>query len=149
MKRLHLHVKTHDLPAATRFYSALFDMPPTVEKDDYVKWMVEDPRINFAVSPTKINKPGINHVGIQVESDEELAEMKTRLENADLASRPEMGTNCCYANSNKHWTLDPQNVVWEMFHTMGEAKVYGNDHGMSEKLVEAFEGAEEPKVGCC
>ena len=154
MKRLHLHIKVSDLDASKAFYSALFDMAPTVDKPGYVKWMVEDPKVNFAISPSVTTPIGLNHLGIQVESGEELAEMEARLQKAEASYRPEENATCCYANSDKHWALGPDAMVWEMFHTMGEAKIYGDDVGASEALkAAAAEPAKEaepyPHTGCC
>lgn len=152
MNRFHLHLKVSDLAQAKAFYSALFDMSPTVEKDDYIKWMVEDPRMNFAISPTSGGEPGINHLGLQVDSDAELAVLEGRLEKADARRQTETGANCCYSSSNKHWALDPDNNVWEMFHTMGAAKIYGADIGASDALKSASNVKEKegaPTAGCC
>jgi lactoylglutathione lyase len=124
MKRLHVHVSVKDLSESIGFYSGLFATGPTVEKHDYAKWMLEDPRVNFAIS-TRAHAVGVNHLGIQTENAEELAEIAQRASAADIASQPEPGANCCYARSNKHWLEDPQGVVWEAFHSMGEIPVYG------------------------
>lgn len=124
MKCLHVHVSVKNLPESIRFYSGLFATAPSVEKDDYAKWMLEDPRVNFAIS-TRADAVGVNHLGIQVESADELAEIEARARTAGLPSEPEAGANCCYARSDKHWLEDPQGVVWEAFHTMGDIPVYG------------------------
>lgn len=124
MKRLHVHVSVKDLSESIRFYSGLFATAPTVEKNDYAKWMLDDPRINFAIS-TRSDAVGVNHLGIQAENAEELAEIEQRTRAADIASQPEPGANCCYARSDKHWLEDPQGVVWEAFHSMGEIPIYG------------------------
>ncbi|TWT22659.1 glyoxalase/bleomycin resistance/dioxygenase family protein [Luteimonas marina] len=124
MKRLHVHVSVRNLPESIRFYSGLFAAPPSVEKDDYAKWMLEDPRVNFAIS-TRADAVGVNHLGIQVESADELSEIEERARIAGLSSEPEAGANCCYARSDKHWLEDPQGVVWEAFHTMGDIPVHG------------------------
>lgn len=124
MKRLHVHVSVKDLPESIRFYSGLFAVAPTVEKHDYAKWMLDDPRVNFAIS-TRAEAAGVNHLGIQAENAQELAEIEQRARIAGIASEPEAGANCCYARSDKHWLEDPQGVVWEAFHTMGDIPVYG------------------------
>lgn len=124
MKRLHVHVSVRNLPESIRFYSSLFATSPSVEKDDYAKWMLDDPRVNFAIS-ARADAVGVNHLGIQVESADELAEIETRARTAGLPSEPEAGANCCYARSDKHWLEDPQGVVWEAFHTMDDIPVYG------------------------
>ena len=124
MKRIHIHIGADDLAATKQFYSALFGQEPTVEKPDYLKWMIEDPRINLAVSKNHTAETGVNHVGIQVDSDEELDALNAALETAQQATRPDPEANCCYAHSNKHWASDPQGVVWEMFHTMEDIPTY-------------------------
>ena len=121
MKRLHVHVGVEDLQASIRFYSTLFAAEPTVTKPDYAKWMLEDPRVNFAISSGRHAAKGIEHLGIQVESAEELAEVYTRLRSADRPVLEEGATTCCYARSEKSWIADPQGVVWETFHTTGDA----------------------------
>ena len=126
MKRLHIHVRADDLAASERFYTSLFGQAPTVTKTDYMKWMLDDPRVNFAVSQTDGGDTGVNHLGIQVDSDGELESVNASLLAADQATQAEPNAACCYANSNKHWAEDPQGVVWEMFHTMGEAMTYNN-----------------------
>ena len=140
MKRLHVHVSVKSLPESIRFYSGLFATPPIVEKHDYAKWMLEDPRVNFAIS-TRPGVVGINHLGIQADSAEELSEIEARARTADLASEPEPGANCCYARSDKHWLEDPQGVIWEAFHTMGDIPVYG---GSREKAKGAACCAPSP-----
>lgn len=124
MKRLHVHVSVNDLAESIRFYSGLFATAPTVEKSDYAKWLLDDPRVNFAIS-TRAQATGVNHLGIQAEDAEELAEIEQRACVAGIASQPEAGANCCYARSDKHWLEDPQGIVWEAFHTMGDIPVYG------------------------
>ena len=124
MKRMHVHVGVDDLAQSTRFYSALFGTEPTVTKPDYAKWMLDDPRLNFAISTGHAAR-GIEHLGIQVEDDAELAELYGRLKAADRPVLDEGATTCCYAKSTKSWIADPQGVVWETFLTNGEATVYG------------------------
>ncbi|MGB3627559.1 MAG: ArsI/CadI family heavy metal resistance metalloenzyme [Henriciella sp.] len=124
MKRLHIHVAVDDLSQATSFYSTLFDAEPTVEKRDYAKWMLEDPRVNFAIS-ARGAAGGVEHLGIQVETADELAEVYGRLARADAAVLEEGETICCYAKSEKSWISDPAGVSWEVFHTHGEAASYG------------------------
>src|SRR5262245_40052545 len=106
MKRFHVHVAVRDLRQSIRFYSALFGAGPSVEKDDYAKWMIDDPRVNFAISARGKNA-GLDHVGIQVESAGELEEVGSRLAQADVALSPQKGASCCYAKSDKYWTVDP------------------------------------------
>lgn len=123
MNRFHVHLNVADLSASIRFYTQLFGAEPTVLKPDYAKWMLEDPRVNFAISDTG-RAPGVDHLGIQAESGEELAALGTRLEAAGNALAPEVATVCCYAKSDKLWTEDPQGTRWETFHTFGEATTY-------------------------
>lgn len=126
MKRFHVHVSVENLSDSIRFYSGLFNQAPTVEKSDYAKWMIDDPRINFAISKRGA-EPGVDHLGIQVESDVELQEVNQRLAAAQLPVAEQTGTTCCYAKSDKYWTIDPQNVAWEAFHTLGNAPVFGSE----------------------
>ena len=123
MNRFHVHLNVADLDASIRFYSQLFASEPTVRKPDYAKWMLEDPRVNFAISDTG-RAPGVDHLGIQAESGEELAALGVRLEAAGNALVPEEATVCCYAKSDKLWTEDPQGTRWETFHTHGESTSY-------------------------
>lgn len=123
MNRFHVHLNVADLDAGIRFYKELFAAEPSVRKPDYAKWMLEDPRINFAISATG-RTPGIDHLGLQVDSSEELAALGQRLEAAGGTLVPENATVCCYARSNKTWTEDPQGTRWETFHTFGDATTY-------------------------
>ncbi|CAB3749857.1 ArsI/CadI family heavy metal resistance metalloenzyme [Paraburkholderia humisilvae] len=128
MKRMHLHVSVENLADSIRFYRAMFgDVEPTVIKSDYCKWELTDPAMNFAISQRGA-KPGIDHVGIQVETDAELAEMNARFAAAQLPVQTQTGTTCCYAKSDKAWTVDPQGVAWETFRTLESAPVYGQSH---------------------
>lgn len=124
MKRMDVHVGVDDLAQSTRFYSSLFGTEPTVSKRDYAKWMLDDPRLNFAISAGHATR-GIEHLGIQVEDDAELAEVYSRLRDADAPVLEEGATSCCYAKSTKSWIADPQGVVWEAFLTVGESTIYG------------------------
>jgi len=126
MKRFHVHVGVHDLKQSVRFYSALFAAQPTVLKDDYAKWQLEDPRVNFAIS-TRPGKAGIDHLGLQAENGDELEEIGSRLAQADVSITAQKGASCCYAKSDKYWTVDPQGVAWESFHTLEAAPVYGGE----------------------
>ena len=137
MKRLHVHVSVADLDASVRFYSTLFAAPPTVQKGDYAKWMLEDPRVNFAISRRE-KTTGVRHLGIQVEDRTELAEVFERIEHTQRTVLNEGKTTCCYAKSEKTWVEDPQGVQWETFLTTGESTVYGGD---------AVEGASAKQ--CC
>ncbi len=126
MKRFHVHVAVDDVPTSVRFYSELFAAEPVVRKPDYAKWMLEDPRVNFAISQRGA-EPGIEHLGIQVENRAELDEVYARLERAEGPVVEEGATTCCYAESEKSWIEDPQGVKWETFLTTGESTVYGHD----------------------
>jgi catechol 2,3-dioxygenase-like lactoylglutathione lyase family enzyme len=126
VKRLHVHVSVRDLDASVRFYSRLFAADPTVLRSDYARWMLEDPRVNFAISQ-RGGRSGVQHLGIQVEARDELAELYTRLKRAGGQLIEEGETVCCYAHSEKSWISDPQGIQWEAFLTTGESSVYGSD----------------------
>jgi len=125
MKRMHIHVGVNNLDASIKFYSTLFDAEPAVTKDDYAKWMLDDPRVNFAISSENHATKGIEHLGIQAENPDELQAVFTRLREADAPLLEEGKTTCCYARSEKSWISDPDGVVWEAFYTDGESVVYG------------------------
>ncbi|WP_430402133.1 ArsI/CadI family heavy metal resistance metalloenzyme [Hyphomonas sp.] len=124
MKRLHVHIAVDDLTRSIDFYSTLFSAEPTVLKGDYAKWMLDDPRVNLAISQRGATA-GVEHLGIQVETGDELAEVYERLRDADASVLEEGATNCCYAKSEKRWVQDPSGVAWEVFHTTGDSAVYG------------------------
>lgn len=126
MNRLHVHVAVPDLSKSVRFYSALFGAEPTVRKHDYAKWMLEDPRVNFAIS-ARGRVPGVDHLGIQVEEPQQLAAITARLSAAENTTREESDAHCCYARSDKTWSTDPSGIRWESFHTHGEITTYGLD----------------------
>jgi catechol 2,3-dioxygenase-like lactoylglutathione lyase family enzyme len=126
MKRMHLHVSVPDLAQSIQFYETLFGAPPSVVKTDYAKWMLEDPRVNFAISERAL-APGVDHIGIQVESAAELGELAGRLKAAGAQTLDQEATTCCYAKSDKSWVNDPAGVRWETFYTFGEAVSYGED----------------------
>ena len=123
MKRFHAHLHVDDLSQSIAFYSKLFAANPTRVEADYAKWMLEDPRVNFAIS-TRGAKPGLDHFGLQTDDAAELAELKARAEAADMALLDEGNTTCCYARSEKHWVTDPQGIAWEHFHTLGDIPVF-------------------------
>ena len=131
MKRLHVHVGVEDLGRSIGFYSTLFGSEPNVVKDDYAKWMLDDPRVNFAISAGRHPHKGIQHLGIEAESTVELAEVYERLRAADRPVLEEGRTTCCYAKSEKSWIADPDGIVWEAFLTSGEATVYGDSPALS------------------
>jgi catechol 2,3-dioxygenase-like lactoylglutathione lyase family enzyme len=146
MTRFHVHVAVEDLAQSVRFYSTLFGVEPTVHKPDYAKWMLEDPRVNFALSQRERGgKFGVQHLGIQAEDETELAEIYGRLERAERPVLEEKATTCCYAQSDKQWVADPQGVAWETFFTHGEATVYGRDDATSrlEKATACCEPSAE------
>lgn len=126
MKRLHVHVGVENLDTSIGFYSTMFGAEPTVVKPDYAKWLLDDPRVNFAISAGKHARKGIEHLGIQAESPAELREVYGRLKAADRPVLDEGKTTCCYAKSEKSWIADPDGIVWEAFFTHGEAAVYGD-----------------------
>jgi catechol 2,3-dioxygenase-like lactoylglutathione lyase family enzyme len=127
MKRMHLHVSVPDLSQSIEFYASLFGAPPSVVKSDYAKWMLDDPRVNFAISQRGL-RPGVDHLGIQAEEPAELTALATRLKEAGQQTFDQEGTTCCYARSDKTWVTDPAGIHWETFHTLGEATEYGEDH---------------------
>ena len=154
MKRLHLHVSVPDLAQSIQFYETLFGAPPTVVKDDYAKWMLDDPRVNLAISQ-RGGALGVDHVGIQTETAEELSVLAERLKAAGETTFDEEATTCCYARSDKSWVNDPAGVRWETFFTFGEATTYGEDASVAV-LVTPVEGQAccggAPKVAspaCC
>jgi catechol 2,3-dioxygenase-like lactoylglutathione lyase family enzyme len=124
MKRFHVHVSVDDLDANVRFYSTVFAAPPTVLKPDYAKWMVDDRRINFAISKRGL-KAGVDHLGVQVESKTELASLRKQAAAAEVAALDQPKAECCYACADKYWITDPQGVAWETFHTLDSIPVYG------------------------
>jgi hypothetical protein len=150
MKRLHVHVAVENLSDSIRFYSALFAAPPTVARSDYAKWMLDDPRVNFAISNRGAAK-GLNHLGVQVESPDELAEMHGRLEQLQSGVKTETGTACCYAKSDKYWVTDPQEIAWETFHTLDSIPVYGGDSGTADQAACCIPLATVKQVAapCC
>jgi len=123
MKRFHVHVAVQDLAASISFYSTLFGVEPAVVKDDYAKWMLDDPRVNFAIS-NRGEKAGINHLGLQTDSDAELEQLNGQLRQAEVATRAEKEIACCYARSNKYWVTDPTGIAWETFHTLGTVPTF-------------------------
>jgi catechol 2,3-dioxygenase-like lactoylglutathione lyase family enzyme len=134
MKRMHVHVSVDDLEHSIGFYSALFAAEPAVVKSDYAKWMLEDPRVNFAIS-TRGRERGLDHLGIQVENQAELHEVYARLRQAGGPVIEQGQTACCYAKSEKSWIDDPAGISWETFHTTGESTVYGDGSGEREARI--------------
>lgn len=158
MKRFHVHVAVADLEQNIRFYSTVFGVPPTIVKDDYAKWMLDDPRVNFAISQRGA-KPGLDHLGFQVESDEELAALRAQVERAEIAALDQPEAACCYAKSNKYWTADPQGIAWETFHSLSSIPVYGDVSKAAGGSVSsccapqaqavAFVTRQTAKTSCC
>ena len=140
MKRFHVHVGVADLEQSIRFYSQLFGAEPSVRKPDYAKWMIEDPRLNFAIS-SRGGPTGVNHLGLQVDDTTELADLREHFAAADASSVVDQpGANCCYARSDKHWVTDPQGVPWEGYQTLDSIRFFGGD-GPLESAA--------PSDGCC
>ena len=138
MKRFHVHAHVEDLQASIAFYSKMFAAEPTRIEADYAKWMIEDPRLNFAIS-TRGGKPGVDHLGIQTDTEEELATLKSQAAAADMTLLDVGEATCCYAHSDKYWLTDPQGIAWEQFHTLGNVPVFGDE---SPTL-------REPAAACC
>ena len=138
MKRFHVHAHVADLEASVAFYSKLFGAEPARKESDYAKWMIEDPRINFAIS-TRGGRTGVDHLGIQTDNDEELVALKDRAQAADMAVLDEGETACCYARSRKHWVTDPQGIAWEHFHTLDSIPTFSQDSA----------GVPQPATACC
>ena len=145
MKRMHVHVSVEDITNSIEFYSALFAAPPDVVKPDYAKWMLDDPRVNFAIS-TRGRQPGLDHLGIQVESQDELQEVYARLREAGGDIIEQGQTACCYAKSEKSWIDDPAGISWETFFTTGENTSYGDGSGERGARVAHAEACCEPAV---
>lgn len=162
MKRMHLHIAVEDLAQSIKFYNTVFGAEPSVKKEDYAKWLLDDPAVNFAIS-ARGAKTGIDHIGIQTENAEELAELKTRMESAELAMVSQEGTTCCYSESDKHWVQDPTGIAWETYHTLGSAPTFNGEEAPAANSACCAPGLEplamqfitkpakksEPNQGCC
>lgn len=148
MKRLHVHIAVDDLSRSIGFYSTLFGTEPSVVKTDYAKWMLEDPKVNLAISQRGARLSGVDHLGIQVESDHELRELASRLKSAGESTRDQEAATCCYAQSNKSWVNDPSGLRWETFFTFGEATTYGEDEPEAAAAPEP-RSACGTKAACC
>jgi len=147
MQRLHLHIAVDDLDRSIGFYSTLFGAQPAVVKDDYAKWMLEDPRVNLAISK-RGRAAGIDHVGIQTDTAVELSDLAVRLKSAGETTFDQEATTCCYAKSDKSWVVDPSGVRWETFHTTGEATTYGESEPEALLAVTGA-AAPAPQAACC
>ncbi len=154
MKRFHVHIHVDDLQQSIGFYSRLFGAEPARIESDYAKWMLDDPRINFAIS-TRGARPGLDHLGFQVDDATELAALKSRAASAEMAMLDEGTTTCCYARSEKHWITDPQGIAWEHFHTLGDIPVFNEKNaaagGCCTPEVAAVTVAikAKPAAACC
>jgi catechol 2,3-dioxygenase-like lactoylglutathione lyase family enzyme len=158
MKRFHVHTYVADLQQSIAFYSKLFGTEPTRLESDYAKWMLDDPRVNFAIS-SRGAKPGLDHLGLQVDSDEELAALRAQVGSAEIAAFDQSQAACCYAKSDKYWINDPQGIAWETFHTLDQIPVFGADTKIAGKGDEAsaccaptaqpVRFAERAKSGSC
>ena len=146
MKRFHVHVHVEDLAQSVAFYSKMFAAEPTRHEADYAKWMLDDPRINFAIS-TRGGTLGVDHLGIQTDTADELVALKAQAQAADLALFDQGETSCCYAKSEKHWITDPQGVPWEHFHTLGDIPVFGSGSLSSAKTSTVASSSESS--ACC
>jgi catechol 2,3-dioxygenase-like lactoylglutathione lyase family enzyme len=142
MKRFHVHVHVQDIAQSVAFYSKLFACEPARIEGDYAKWMLDDPRVNFAIS-THGDAVGIDHLGLQTDDVNELAELKARARSADMVLLDEGATTCCYANSEKHWITDPQGIAWEHFHTLSNIPVF------SENTTNLTQPASSLQSACC
>jgi len=145
MKRLHVHVGVEDLSASVTFYSALFGAQPIRLEADHAKWMMDDPRMNFAIS-TRTGRSGVDHLGIQVEDADELRALREQVSRARILTRSDGETTCCYARSEKSWLQDPDGLAWEAYHTMAEVSVLA---GRSAPATASCCTPETPQGACC
>jgi catechol 2,3-dioxygenase-like lactoylglutathione lyase family enzyme len=154
MKRFHVHVAVPDLATSIRFYSTLFGSEPAVRKDDYAKWMLDEPRLNFAISE-RGGQAGVNHLGFQVDSDDELETLHATHEAADRKVVAEKGANCCYARSDKYWITDPAGIAWESFHTLGSIPMFGasaeapRESACCAPAADQAEASPRAQSACC
>ena len=149
MQRLHLHINVENLERSIGFYTTLFGAEPSVRQPDYAKWMLDDPRVNLAISERGLN-PGIAHAGIQAETADELAVIAGRLKAAGETTFDQQATSCCYAKSDKSWVVDPSGVQWETFHTFGQATVYGEAELAAAVAVAPVVAEQvQPTAACC
>lgn len=145
MKRFHVNVTVTDLARSVTFYSELFGSPPTTQKSDYAKWMLDDPHVNFAIT-TRGEKPGIDHLGLQAQDEQEFTDVRRRLDRAEAPILDQAQVTCCYAKSTKAWVRDPAGIAWETFLTRGESTVFGDG---GENTVASLAGAGQSDAGCC
>ena len=152
MKRLHVHIGVEDLARSIEFYTTLFGQGPTVEKADYAKWLLDDPRVNFAISNHCATGAGLDHLGIQVDDSDELVEITDRLKAAGKGMVEQNEAVCCYAVSDKAWVADPQGTPWETFYSYANETVYGDDIIVSAdvpRLVEEMATRQSNASDCC
>ena len=148
MKRFHIHISVEDLNKNVQFYSQLFNTEPTVLKDDYAKWSLDDPAVNFAIS-NRASKAGLDHVGIQTETDEELTQLREHLEAAGVNGVAQEGTTCCYSRSDKYWIQDPQGIAWETFHSLESVPVFSEEQANESEGACCAPGLSNPTSTCC
>jgi lactoylglutathione lyase len=148
MRRFHVHVHVDDLAKNIAFYSAMFGQHPARSESDYAKWMLDDPPVNFAIS-SRGGEAGVDHLGIQVDSEGDLATLKSRAAQADLALQDEGETTCCYARSDKYWVTDPQGVAWEQFHTLESIPTFSRARVSAGGCCAAASDAAPAKAACC
>ncbi len=148
MKRLHIHLSVDDLEQNIEFYSTLFACQPSVQHADYAKWMLDDPRINFAIS-TRAAKTGLDHLGFQVDDEQELQEIKQRLDATQQPVETQEATACCYSRSDKHWITDPQGIAWESFHTLAEIPTFNEAADTEDDNAFACRPADNSGSSCC
>lgn len=147
MKRLHIHLAVQSLDKSIAFYSALFGSKPTKLKDDYAKWQLDDPRVNFAIS-TRASKKGVDHLGIQVDNKNELEDLRAQMSAANISTHSDGETTCCYAKSEKSWVADPDGMAWEAYHTMADAHLFSGEDKQSSSSC-CLPKDKPAKSACC
>jgi extradiol dioxygenase family protein len=150
MKRFHIHISVEDLNKSIQFYSQVFNAQPTIQKEDYAKWALDDPALNFAIS-TRGNSIGLDHVGIQTDSDEELKRLQAQIEAAGIQGVAQENTTCCYTRSDKYWVQDPQGIAWETFHSLESVPVFSEEEVSTSSGESACcaPGMPKPTSSCC
>ncbi|MBT3812123.1 MAG: glyoxalase/bleomycin resistance/dioxygenase family protein [Gammaproteobacteria bacterium] len=149
MKRLHIHLAVEDLKQNIAFYSTMFGCQPTLQHEDYAKWMLDDPRVNFAIS-NRSQKLGLDHLGIQTENEQELQAIKQQLDATQVPIEAQESTACCYARTDKYWITDPQGIAWESFHSLSEIPTFNDQIPVSDdENTVACRPAENKQTSCC
>ena len=148
MKRFHIHLSVDELDKNIEFYSQLFNIEPTVSKDDYAKWMLDDPALNFAIS-TRGARTGLDHIGIQTDTDAELACLRSHLETTSIKGVAQDDATCCYAKADKYWVQDPQGIAWEAFHSLESVPVFGENHAVATDSACCAPGLSQTSSSCC